>query len=300
MTAVTMAPTPAPLDARGRRGLTAPLLAALASAAVLVVTWWFFVTTRLGQLIDDAALSGADAGPLTLTQAMLPILDVVSVPFVAGAVVAAVVIAVAQRRWSIAGAAVLLLVGANVTTQILKAVLPRPDLGATLALSNSLPSGHTTVAASVAATALLIAPHRWRGPVAVGGAVYAALTGLATMAGEWHRASDVVAAFAVAAFWYFIIEAARSVRRRSLPRGYRGAPTANAVTLLSVVAIATGLLGAVIGAITALNVPVYERPGEVIAYVGSCSSVIAASAVATLAMLAMRPHHRASSYSAGS
>jgi hypothetical protein len=39
----------------------------------------------------------------------------------------------------------------------------------------------------------------------------------------------------------------------------------------------------------------------VIAYVGSCSSVIAASAVATLAMLAMRPHHRASSsYSAGS
>ncbi len=297
---MTMAPTPAPLDARGRRGLTAPLLAALASAAVLVATAWFFVTTRLGQLIDDAALSGADAGPLTLTQAILPILNVVSVPFVAAAVVGAVVIAVAQRRWSIAGAAVLLLVGANVTTQVLKAILPRPDLDATLALSNSLPSGHTTVAASVAATALLIAPQRWRGPVAIGGALYAIATGLATMAIEWHRASDVVAAFAVAAFWYFIIEAARSVRRRSLPRGYRGAPGANAVTLLSVVAVATGLLGASIGVLTALNVPVYERPGEVIAYVGACSSVIAASAVATLAMLAMRPHHRASSYSAGS
>ncbi|CAM3606366.1 phosphatase PAP2 family protein [Occultella aeris] len=297
---MTMAPTPAPLDARGRRGLTAPLLAALASAAVLVATAWFFVTTRLGQLIDDAALSGADAGPLTLTQAILPVLDLVSVPFVAGAVVAAVVIAVAQRRWSIAGAAVLLLVGANVTTQVVKAILPRPDLDATLALANSLPSGHTTVAASVAATALLIAPQRWRGPVAIGGAVYAVATGLATMAIEWHRASDVVAAFAVAAFWYFIIEAARSVRRRSLPRGYRGAPGANAVTLLSVVAVATGLLGVVIGVFTALNVPVYERSGEVIAYVGACSSVIAASAVATLAMLAMRPHHRASSYSAGS
>ncbi|WP_207947717.1 phosphatase PAP2 family protein [Occultella glacieicola] len=292
---MTTAPPPAPLAERGRRGLTAPLTAALVSAAVLLGTWWFFVTTRLGQLIDDAALTGADFGRITLSQVMQPILDVVSVPFVAGAVLAAVVIAVVQRRWSIAGAAALLLVGANVTTQVLKVSLDRPDLGVTLALSNSLPSGHTTVAASVAATALLIAPHRWRGPVAIGGAAYAAATGLATMVGGWHRPSDVVAAFAVAAFWYFIIEAARSVRRRSLPRGYRGAPPANALTLLSAVAAATGLVGVGIGVFTALNVPVETRGGEVLAYVGSCFSVIAASSVATLAMLAMRPHHRAES-----
>ena len=283
-------------------GMLAPLLGALLSALGVLGTWWVFVTTGPGQLMDDAAWQGSQFGRRTLSSVTMPVLEVVSAPFIVGAVVASALIAIAQRRWSIAGGAVVLLAGANLTTQLLKKLLlERPDLHLTELHLNSLPSGHTTVAASVAATALLISPGRWRGTVAIVGTAYAAATGLATMVGGWHRPSDVVAAYAVAAFWYFVVEAARTIpARHPLPRGYRGAPGRNALTILALVAGVCGAVGLAVLGITAVRAPVVSSTGEVVAYVGSCFGVVAVAALAGLAMLAMRPRHAASSYSAGS
>ncbi|MDY6055207.1 phosphatase PAP2 family protein [Micrococcus sp.] len=99
--------------------------------------------------------------------------------------------------------ALTVLAGANLTTQVLKAMLPRPDLanGVPWTAGNSLPSGHMTLAVSAAAAALLLAPARLRPALAVLGAALAAFTGAAAYLAAWHRPSDMVAAALVGAAW---------------------------------------------------------------------------------------------------
>ena len=131
-----------------------------------------------------------------------PVLDVVSVGFIVAVLVAAMVIAVLRRRWSLALQVAVLMVGANLTTQVLKKfVLDRPDLGVEADYGNTLPSGHTTAAASVSAALLLVVPPRVRPWAAVLGAGYTTATGISTLVGQWHRPSDVVAAVLVVLAW---------------------------------------------------------------------------------------------------
>src|SRR5699024_8797995 len=100
-----------------------------------------------GQVVDDLARSGSgQAGLLhTLTH---PVLELVSAPFIVLAGVAIVAIALLRRRYALAIASAAIYIGANVTTQLIKPTLDRPEYGAVTAYGNSWPSGHTTVAAA--------------------------------------------------------------------------------------------------------------------------------------------------------
>jgi len=180
------------------------LTLAIAGAVLTLLLYGVFVRTHLGQRIDDAALEGRAS--LTAEQIhdadeLLATVDLASIVILGGAVV---LIPLLRGRFLLALAAVAVLAGANLTTQVLKEVLPRPILlpePEEIILQNSLPSGHTTVAASIAVAALLVVPRRFRGPVAVVGVLYAAAVGVATLAAGWHRPSDAVAAYAVVVSW---------------------------------------------------------------------------------------------------
>ena len=91
-------------------------------------------------------------------------------------------------------------VGANVATQILKDLVPvRPYRGVETLELNSLPSGHTTMAASAAAAVFLMVSPRWRPLAGFLGGSFAVATGVSTLINQWHRPADVVAAFLVVA-----------------------------------------------------------------------------------------------------
>lgn len=170
----------------------------------LVVVWWIFVRTARGQFLDTIALAGNTIGRDRIADVVTQVLDAVSALSLLAATALIGFIALARRRVVLAAVAVLLIVGSNVTTQFLKYVaIHRPDLGVENAniSVNSLPSGHTTVAASVAVALALVVPPRLRGLVAVLGAGYAALTGVATLSAGWHRPSDAVAAMIVVGGW---------------------------------------------------------------------------------------------------
>ena len=96
--------------------------------------------------------------------------------------------------WPLALAAILVVGGANVTTQLFKAYWPTsPHLW-----DNSLPSGHSTVAMSLSLAAILVAPsgaRRWLVPFAAFGATF---VGAGTIVGHWHRPADVWAALLAA------------------------------------------------------------------------------------------------------
>jgi membrane-associated phospholipid phosphatase len=164
----------------------------------------FFVHTRHGQLLDTIALTGDTIGRNRVDGLVDAVLNAISVLSLAVATAVIGFIALIRRRVALALVAISLVAGANVTTQVLKYGGGRPDLGAdgTLArYDNSLPSGHATVAASVAVALLLVLPPRMRGLGGVLGAGYAALTGVATLSAGWHRPSDAVAALLVVGGW---------------------------------------------------------------------------------------------------
>lgn len=204
-----------------RRAALGRVCAAVVCAAVVLVLYQFFVASGSGQQLDASGASSVtdDHGVLTAWGSTL--LDLVTVPVLVGALVVAVLIALLRRRPASAVVAVALMALANVSTQALKHVLfDRPDLGITYDLANSFPSGHTTAATTLVAVFVLVTAPRWRPLVLVVGGAGAALAGWATLTNGWHRPSDVLAAFAVVAAWYFLARAVlllvedESARRR--------------------------------------------------------------------------------------
>lgn len=263
------------------------VVVALAAAAGVWATWRVFVTTATGQAVDHAAYDGAAYGQNTLWQVAEPVLEVVSVWFVVVGTAAAVVVALVRRRWFLALQVAVLVAGANLTTQVLKSVIERPDLGPGV-WPNSFPSGHTTVAASFAAAMLLAVPRRARAWVALVGAAYTAATGVSTLIAQWHRPSDALGAVLVVLAWTAFVCAIGPSSAGDPPP-----PTGATSTALATVTLAVG--AGVTGAIAAWGLAsalADERAGieieSVPTYAAGALSVVAAAAGAFAVMLLVR------------
>ncbi|MGW9403395.1 phosphatase PAP2 family protein [Arthrobacter sp. NPDC055585] len=203
------------------------LFAALLAAAGAAVTYFGFVRTTTGQLADESAWREAElVAPGTRLPA-LKFLD--SLPLASVFIAIGVIVAVTlyRRRLSPAVIAVSTMAGANLATQLLKnLLLDRPDRGVITLAFNSLPSGHTTMAASAMAVVFLVSSPRWRPTVAALGGTYAVLAGSATFFNLWHRPADVVAAFFVVSACTLVggLVMMRTNRDwNTLPAGGRGA-----------------------------------------------------------------------------
>lgn len=179
------------------------LAAAAAQVAALEAVRRAFLGTVRGQLLDTAALDANTIGRRHIEGLVDAVLGGVTVASVAVAV-GAIGFTFLRGRVVLAAAATLLIAGANLTTQLLKHAVARPDFGVDLeraVAGNSLPSGHTTVAGSVAVALVLLVPPRLRWVAAVLGAGYAALAGVATISADWHRPSDSVTALLIVGAW---------------------------------------------------------------------------------------------------
>jgi len=193
------------------------LLLAAGQAAAFVAFWRFFVHTELGQTLDTIALTGNSIGQSRVNGPASTVLSLVSVASVTVATGFIGFIALILGRVLLAMVAIMLIGGANLTTQIFKYGTGRPDLGVDpidAYTSNSLPSGHATVAASVAVALVLVLPAALRGFGAVLGAGYATVVGVATLSAGWHRPSDAVAAMLVVGGWAAVAAVVLVVGRR--------------------------------------------------------------------------------------
>lgn len=186
-----------------RRRRLAILLAAACLAGVLIL-WGIFVLTYAGQHLDAAALEGSQIGAHYVSGHARPLLRVVSMPAAVSLVVIILVVGLLRRSHRRALWAVVAVVGANVSTQMVKHwLLWRPDYGITERFdnANTLPSGHTTMAASAAVALVLLAGPRWRALAAWVGALGAVAMGYSTLVMQWHRPSDVLAAILLPVAW---------------------------------------------------------------------------------------------------
>ncbi|MEU4770928.1 phosphatase PAP2 family protein [Micromonospora sp. NPDC023644] len=188
------------------RGWTAVWLVVLAivQAAAFIAVWRVAVHVEIGQWIDTVALTGNRIGQDRIDGPVDRILNAMSIVSLLAATAVIGFIALIRGRIALAVTATLLIGGANATTQLLKFGLGRPDFGIDperIYAGNSLPSGHATVAASVAVALVLVLPRTVRVFGAFLGAGYAAIAGVATLSAGWHRPSDAVAAFLVVGVW---------------------------------------------------------------------------------------------------
>ncbi|MFG1676107.1 phosphatase PAP2 family protein [Micromonospora sp. NPDC049282] len=188
------------------RGWTAVWLVVLAlvQTAAFLVLWRLAVHTEPGQWLDTVALTGNQIGQDRVDGPVDTILNAMSAVSLLAATAVIGFIALIRGRKALAVTATLLIAGANVSTQVLKHFLARPDFGIDperATAGNSLPSGHTTVAASVAVALILVLPRQLRAVGAFIGAGYAAAAGVATLSAGWHRPSDAVAAYLLVGAW---------------------------------------------------------------------------------------------------
>lgn len=189
-----------------RSPLTQGSLGYLAAAALTAVAfiglYLFFVRSHVGQEADQLAYDGAEFGRRSITPFTGRVLNSVPNIAVVFGLVLTAIIAVVRRNWRTLIVALVAAATATASAQLLKyGILARPDLAVVGYAGNSFPSGHTTVAAASALVVFLVASPRMRPMVAGWGTAFAVLAGVATLANQWHRPSDVIAALLWVALW---------------------------------------------------------------------------------------------------
>lgn len=182
------------------------IIGILVCCAVFIAVYEYFVRSNSGQWVEYAMLDAAAERVRSLSARGLDLWWLSPVIIALPAVIFLVIVLARQRFLAglIAAGSV---VGANLSTQVLKTLwLERPDLdnGVPYWTGNSLPSGHTTLAASMAVAVFLVSSPRQRPFVAVLAAFYAGLVGAYTFTETWHRPADVIAAYLVVAVWALI------------------------------------------------------------------------------------------------
>ena len=211
-------------------------------------------------------------------------------PFVClAAIPVAVALLRGRPRLAIAVAAILL--GANVTTELLKPLLAHPRaawlLGGRAPVGPaSWPSGHATAAMSLALTSVLAAPGRLRPVVATLGAAFAVAVSYSFLSLGWHYPSDVFGGFLVAATWTGAVVAALLTAEERRARPATELPSVGRATRVSLRGALAPPGGALLGAVALVCVVALARPHEVVVYARAHEAfVLGATAIGAMALV---------------
>src|SRR5579871_339221 len=257
-------------------------------AALLVLTWVLALHVGPFERADQAILKGfldlssrQRINHLAQFIADLcnpsPYVYLAAVPLIA---------AVVRRRGRVFLAIAAILLGANVTTQLLKPLLAQPRAHSLFAgpapvNPGSWPSGHATAAMALALCCVLAAPARWRPLAASVGAAFAVAVSYSFLTLGWHYPSDVFGGFLVAGTWTMLAVAGVYAADLRWPRGARPEPGRRlsiAQALAPQAALAAGTVA--LGGLLAL-----ARPHQVVSYArGHEAFVVGAAAIGVLAL----------------
>ena len=274
-----------------------PLVTALVALAAFFAIYGVAVQTQVGQRADEAALVGRHSAPERAQSGASRLLRFISIGSLAAAVIALGALAWLWRRpWLIVLPAAI--VGASLlATEAFKLeIFERPDLWSSSLGENTYPSGHTTIAASLGLSAVLIAPTRLRGIVALVAALFAGGVGILVVTADWHRPSDPLGSYALTlAIAAGIVALLQAWRPDDLGAGQIEGPAPPSATMLARrlerAAIATGMLlfvGAVILAALRYGPEVaWNRPHA--AFLGAVVAILITAGITVAALLRSLP-----------
>jgi membrane-associated phospholipid phosphatase len=197
-----------------------------------------------------------------------------------------VLVAIVRRRFRVLLAIGVILLGANVTTHVLKPLLAetRIDYGAGYrqAFTGTWPSGHATAAMSLALCCVLAASPRLRPAVAALGGAFAVAVSYSFLVLGWHYPSDVFGGFLVAGVWTLLAVSMIFLADARWPRA--PAPERDRVRLSVRDALAPQV-AVLVGALAVVAAVVVTRPHAVLSYVqGHETFMFGAAAIGVLAL----------------
>jgi membrane-associated phospholipid phosphatase len=262
------------------------LICAAAGVVLLIVTWLLAFHVGAFTDADQSIFKGFQTfkhrgGVAGVARFVAQLCDPQQYVYLA---VVPMAIAVGRRRPALAVAVATILLGANVTTHLLKPLLAEPRAaallgGVTPVSPASWPSGHATAVMSLALSTVLAVPSRGRPVTAALVAGFAVAVCYSFLTLGWHYPSDVFGGFLVAAMWTLLAIAALRSRARpgELPDDDRRLPLRTVLTPpIAALGLAAGLT-----ALLAL-----ARPYQVVAYVrGHQTFIIGAAAIGMLALM---------------
>jgi membrane-associated phospholipid phosphatase len=277
--------------------MTKALVTALVALVAFFGIYGVAVQTEPGQHADEAALAGGRSAPQRAQSGASRLLRFVSVGSLAAAVIALGALAWLWRRpWLIALPAAIVGMSLLATEAFKLEIFQRPDLWPSSLNGNSYPSGHTTIATSLGLSAVLIAPTRWRGWVALGAALLAGGVGILVVTADWHRPSDPLGSYALTlAIAAAIVAVLERWGPRELAAGRAEGPAPPTATVLArrleAAAIGTGIIlfvGAVLLAALRYGPEVaWNKPHA--AFLGATVAILIASGITVAAMLRTLP-----------
>lgn len=228
---------------------------------VLGLTYLVMVQTDFGQTFGDSAYLGRLVESKSARETARGILNVITGATIVLMLVVLVVIGLLRRQILVASVAGGYFFAAIAAAEVLKRVLPRPEISVLEASTkfdgfNTFPSGHATIATAFAIALLLVSSPRWRPMVGLAGALWVSLVCSATLAAGWHRPSDAVGGVALAT-GLMAISGGLLVSRRFVP-----APVTRTAGVIWPGAAIVFLLASasLLASITRFSTP-NERPG---------------------------------------
>jgi membrane-associated phospholipid phosphatase len=254
----------------------------------LTLVWWVSHYTGFGKHADASILGGfADLTRPRLDRLTNFIASLCSPsPYVYLAAVP-VLVALVRRRPRVAVMIAIVLLCANETTELLKPLLAAPrDPGPFgLVYNASWPSGHATAAMSLALTAVIAAPARWRPAVAATMAAFAVAVSYSFMELAWHYPSDVLGGFLIAGTWTLLGVAGLSIFEARRTPAFTEAGLARRASFSVAEALAPAGVVIAMSAVL-LGLLVLAHPHGVIGYARDHeAAVIGAGAIGALGML---------------
>ncbi len=272
-----------------RRAVLA-LRGAAAGVALLTLTWFLAFHVGIVERADQSIYAGfGSLGQHPRFSSLASFLAHLCnpSPYVYLAAVP-VLIAVARRRVWVALTIGAILLGANVTTQLLKPLLATHRAADLLAAGTkpvspaSWPSGHATAAMALALCCVLAVPARLRPLAAALGAAFAVAVSYSFLSLQWHYPSDVIGGFLIATIWSLVgvatVLLADSRRRRPAD-----GEAAVRLTLRETLGPPAAILA---GALLLALLVVVARPHQLVSFARLHHAfVVGAVAIAALAMM---------------
>jgi membrane-associated phospholipid phosphatase len=265
------------------------LLALACGCAIATVALWFAANDVAAGRELDASLADDLHGLFPrssheLLQGASSLADPLAFAVAAAALVALAWLR-AGRRLALCTALVLL--AANLVTQLLQPALSGPrhvDLSGTqLSGAGSWPSGHGAAAMLLALGAILVAGPRLRAVTALAGLGYALGVGVALVALEGHLPSDILAGYLVAAVFTATGAAAYAVLRRRAPAPEHGPDSRPPRS--PVVAPALGALAAAAVLVTGAGKALLTRRDEVASAIDKVPLALGATVALTVVVV---------------
>lgn len=259
-------------------------------AAGAAGAYLLFVRSGIGQRLDEAGFIGREGVRRGLVGDAESLLGGIEVTVLLIALGAIGLLAMWRGRAQLATVVLAVVVGSNLTTQVLKhSVLERPHLiPDAFRLPNSFPSGHVTAIASLAIAAVLVMPRRLRPATALVGTATTLVVGFATVAAGWHRSSDVIGAWLVVGTWSALAAAMMVAGGRSGPPRPAGRASAALETGLWVIGGAAVALFVATGAAwMGLHwVEAADAGRDGLAFASAVSGMVGAALVVSMSIVA--------------